>query len=79
MANRLLPFLTFVKKIHNSKWRNRDRGFLEQRGKIDQGPDIIPDALKNADVEGGLLDTIKPINIDNLPSSEVVNNLSDID
>ena len=56
-----------------------DRGFLEQRGKIDQGPDVIPDALINADIEGGLLSTVRPINVDNLPSSEMVNNLTDID
>ena len=56
-----------------------DRGFSEQRGRIDQGPVVIPESLIEADAVGGLLNTVKPLLIDNLPSAVLIDGGLDVD
>ena len=56
-----------------------DRGFSEQRGRIDQGPEVIPEILIEADAKGGLLNSIKPLPLENLPSGISLDGVLDID
>ena len=55
-----------------------DRGFSEQRGRSTQGPEVIPDILKEADLRGGLLNAAKPLPMENLPVTIDLNNNIDL-